>query len=134
MSGVTALPQLLASMSPALLPCEYVFASVATMAEANALIAEAVGIFREEEGITVICRREAAAQAGLPFDAAFRQITLRVHSSLEAVGFLAAVSTALAAAGIPCNAISARYHDHLFIPADKAYAAMRVLSSLGKSS
>ena len=43
-------------------------------------------------------------------------ITLDVHSSLESVGFLAAVSARLAAAGIPCNAVSAFHHDHLFVP------------------
>jgi hypothetical protein len=43
-------------------------------------------------------------------------ITLSIHSDLEAVGFLAAITTALAAIDIPVNAVSAYYHDHTFVP------------------
>jgi hypothetical protein len=50
-----------------------------------------------------------------------------VHSDLEAVGFLAAVSAALAGAGIPCNAVAALYHDHLFVAEADAERALEVL-------
>jgi hypothetical protein len=53
-----------------------------------------------------------------------------VHSPLQAIGFLAAVSAALTEAGIPCNAVSAFYHDHIFVPADWASRALEVLSLL----
>ena len=51
-------------------------------------------------------------------------ITLSVHSSLDAVGFLAAITNKLAAAAISFNPVSAYYHDHLFIPANRAEQAM----------
>jgi hypothetical protein len=53
-----------------------------------------------------------------------------VHSSLAAVGFLAAVSAALAEAGIACNPVSGVHHDHLFVPAHRADDAMAVLTRL----
>jgi len=49
-------------------------------------------IFREREGMTFVVRREDAESAGLPSQCPSRLITLTVHSSLEAVGFLAAVT------------------------------------------
>jgi hypothetical protein len=56
-----------------------------------------------------------------------------VHSSLEAIGFLATISTALARAGIPCNAVAAFHHDHLFIPVDRADDAFALLEALSKN-
>lgn len=57
-------------------------------------------------------------------------ITLSIHSSLEAVGFLAAILPRLAAAGMGVNPVSAFHHDHLFVPADRADDAMRILEEL----
>ena len=57
-------------------------------------------------------------------------ITLTVHSALDAVGFLAAVTARLAAAGIGANPVSAFFHDHLFVPAARADEALALLRSL----
>ncbi len=57
-------------------------------------------------------------------------ITLNIHSSLDAVGFLAAITTRLAAAGMGVNPVSGYFHDHLFVPADRADEAMTVLEGL----
>jgi hypothetical protein len=70
-----------------------------------------VHIFREREGTALIVRREEAESAELPYQFASRLITLTVHSSLEAIGFLAAITGRLAEAGISVNAVSAFYHD-----------------------
>jgi hypothetical protein len=59
-------------------------------------------------------------------------ITLTVHSSLEAVGFLAAGR--LAEAGISVNAVSAYYHDHLFVAEHRADEALRLLQSMSKQA
>jgi uncharacterized protein len=61
-------------------------------------------------------------------------ITLDIHSSLEAVGFLAAITTRLAAAGMGVNPVSAFYHDHLFVPAERAEEALGLLRDLAKDS
>jgi hypothetical protein len=57
-------------------------------------------IFREREGITVVLRRGEAERLGLAYQFPSRLITLTVHSSLDAVGFLAAITARLAEAGI----------------------------------
>ena len=95
--------------------------------------ADAVATFQEREGITSIVERTRARQLGLPVHYVAAWITLTVHSDLDAVGFLAAVTTALAAAGISCNVVSAVNHDHLFVPFARAADAMRVLDELSCS-
>ena len=57
-------------------------------------------------------------------------ITLAVHSSLEAIGFLAAITAQLADAGISVNAVSAFYHDHLFVPEHRASEALQLLQNM----
>jgi hypothetical protein len=128
--GETDLGRLLAGMRPALDPgTEWVFCVVPGGAPPDAAL-EPVAMVREAEGWTAVVPRERAARAGLPYEGTFRRITLTVHSSLAAVGFLAAVAGALAAAGIPCNAVSGAYHDHLFVPTGRADDAIAVLSAL----
>ena len=128
MTGTTELRALLKSLSPTIAEEDYVFVTVGDRSQLNGL--DAICVFREREGITAICGRVHAERAALVYDGTFRQITLAVHSSLQAVGLLAAVSAALAEAGIPCNAVSAFYHDHIFVPADLAARALDVLSLL----
>lgn len=89
--------------------------------------------FQEKEGLTLVLSAESATQAYLPFEAKFKQITLTVHSSLEAVGLTAAISDKLTQHNISANVIAAYYHDHIFVPADKASAAMIALQSFSKN-
>jgi hypothetical protein len=63
-----------------------------------------------------------------------RQITLKVHSSLEAVGLTAAFSRALTEAGISANVVAAYYHDHIFVPATDAERAIEALRQLSAAS
>ena len=48
----------------------------------------------------------------------------------RAVGFLAALLPTLAARGMGVNPVSGFFHDHLFVPADRAEDAMAVLRGL----
>lgn len=72
------------------------------------------------------------AAAGLAYPGTFRRVTLSVHSSLDAVGFMAAISTRLAANGIGVNPVAAYFHDHLFIPSARATEAMALLESFAR--
>jgi uncharacterized protein len=58
---------------------------------------------------------------------------LKVHSSLHAVGLLAAITERLSEAGISVNAVSAFHHDHLFVPHDRAVEAVELLATLGST-
>ena len=83
----------------------------------------------------MILRRETARKNGIAVDSVFRLISLHVHSSLNAVGLTAAISTKLAGEGISANVVAA-YHDHIFVPsqqADRALAAIKALQSESES-
>ena len=75
-------------------------------------------------------RREIADEAGLAYEFVGSWITLTVHSSLDAVGLTAAFSTALAQAGIGCNVLAGRYHDHILVPHAQRENAVAVLRAL----
>jgi hypothetical protein len=122
MPGERNLDILLRSLAPSLQEGEFVFC---TQPE---IVGDPVCAFREPEGWTLVLRRAAAERLGIPFAYPCRMITLTVHSSLEAVGLLAEVATRFAARGISVNVVSAYYHDHLFVPVDRAEEAMAALN------
>jgi uncharacterized protein len=128
-TGETNTEKLLALMSPALQPEEYVFCSVkgkyGDFAELSPLAS-----FRETEGLTLIIDRKKAVLAELTFESVFRAITLTIHSSLDAVGLTAAVASKLSEKGISANVVAAYYHDHIFVPTQKANSAMKALKEL----
>lgn len=129
MCGTTDLDELLRVMKPQLLAAEFVFCTVAgSLVDYVSL--KPVATFIEAEGLTLVLDKNTAQDAGLPFEGAFRQITLTVHSSLEAVGLTAAISAKLAAKGISANVIAAYYHDHIFVPSAKAEMALLALQEL----
>ena len=129
MSGERDLKTLLQNMKPVMHEGVFVFCTIPEGEEIPATI-RPVHIFREREGTTFVVRREEAESVGMPFQFASRLITLEVHSSLEAVGFLAAIATRLAEAGISVNPVSAFYHDHLFVPDHRAAEALQHLQNM----
>lgn len=133
MTGMTELPVLLRSMQPELRDEEVVFCSVSGDLQ-DYLALTPLAMFHEREGLTLVLSKITALVHGLAFDGSFQQITLNVHSSLEAVGLTAAVSAALAQQGISANVIAAYYHDHIFVPTLRAHDALNVLKALSNAS
>jgi len=129
MRGETDLKRLLGSMSPDLSAGVYVFATLPPGATRPAG-SNPVMIFREREGETLILLEDEANAAGLSSTFRCRMITLNVHSALDAVGFLAAITGRLAAAGMGVNPVSGYFHDHLFVRADRATEAMAILTAI----
>jgi uncharacterized protein len=127
--GESNLATLLQNMKPEMHDGVFVFCSIPANEEIPAALSP-VHIFREREGTTLVVRREEAEGARLSYQFASRLITLTVHSSLEAVGFLADITGRLAEAGISMNAVSAYYHDHLFVPEHRANEALRLLQNM----
>ena len=89
-----------------------------------------VMLFREDEGLTCVLADAHGGENSGSNDPQWAQITLRVHSSLSAVGLIAAVSAALAREGIACNPVSAFHHDHLFVPWPRRHDALAALAQL----
>ena len=131
MTGERNLDTLLRTMTPELEEGVFVFCTVDADSDVPAGLKPLL-LFREREGITLVVRRDDADRAGLPHQFASRLITLTVHSALDAVGFLDAVTTQLAAAGISVNAVSAFHHDHLFVPEHSAAEALRLLQEMSR--
>ena len=117
---------LLSSMEPELIPGEFVFVSTAGVQAPSGL--DPLGSVVEPQGLSLVLTREQADEAGLSYDFVAAWITLRVQSSLAAVGLTAAVSTALAGARISCNVIAGFHHDHLLVPHEHAEEALAILS------
>ena len=133
MTGETNLGTLLRSMKPIRHPKVYVFCSVADQ-NLNLDGLQPICLFKETEGTTLILTQTEADTHAFSYAVRFCMITLSIHSSLEAVGFLAAITAKLAEKGISVNPVSAYYHDHLFIPlerADEAMALLQEFSSMG---
>ena len=131
MSGERDLAKLLQNMKPEMHEDVFVFCSISSD-QTIPVTLNPVHIFREREGTTLVMRRAEAESAALPYQFASRLITLTVHSSLEAVGLLAAVTRQLAEAGISVNAVSAFYHDHLFVPERRADEALQLLQDIAR--
>lgn len=128
MPGETNLHTLLKTMKPKLNDGAFVFC---TLNDPSLVpVADAVMIFKEEEGTTLVLRKETADALQLNYSFITSWITLTVHSSLEAVGLTAAFSNALSANDISCNVVAAYYHDHIFVDKKDAEKAMAVLNKL----
>ncbi|MFX0085388.1 MAG: ACT domain-containing protein [Candidatus Hodarchaeota archaeon] len=135
MTGISDLKTLLKNMNPRLVANNLVFCSVSEEQFLNLNIFPTM-IFKEEKGITLIIRKDLAIKNLLCDTNAptWSMISLTVHSSLEAVGFLATITTYLAKFGISTNVVSAYYHDHLFVQNELADKVIKLLKNLSLSS
>lgn len=120
---------LLKQLQPILDPEEYVFCTVKDDLPKH-LSLTPLATFAETEGLTLVLSKSQAQLLGAETKIIFKRITLSVYSSLEAVGLTAVVASALAEQGVSANMIAAYHHDHVFVPANKATDAMKILSKL----
>lgn len=128
MSGENNLSKLIRSMKPVMNEGEYVFC---TFSEPDGFdFKDAICIFRETEGMSVILPKNIADQNKYNYSFVASWITLTVHSSLDAVGLTAAISKALAEKNISANVVAGYFHDHVFVSRRDAEKAMRVLGAI----
>ena len=133
MVGIVEIDVLLKEMKPVLDRTDYVFSTKDCFQINEEITAlNPIATFLESEGMTVVLSEVKAKRHKLHYDTVFNKITLEVHSSLEAVGLTAAISTALASHNISANVIAGYYHDHIFIPKDNADLALETLEGLTK--
>lgn len=130
MAGEMDLAKLLGGMRPQLNPGRYVYCTLPAKVPAGM---RPVVTVAEPEGVTVVVRQEEADDLGLRYEYVAAWITLQIHSALAAVGLTAAVAGRLAESGISCNVVAGFHHDHLFVAADDAEAAVRALEELAAS-
>ncbi|GEN73550.1 MULTISPECIES: ACT domain-containing protein [Chryseobacterium] len=130
MNGEKDLAKLLKSMKPKQNPGDYVFCTLKNIENFDLMNVEM--FFREDEGFTIIIKKEIADRLHLEYSVIMSWITLTVHSSLEAVGLTAAFSKALSENNISCNVVAAYYHDHIFINKKDTEKAIEVLTKLSE--
>ena len=123
MAGIIEIEELLKSMSPEIRGGEYTFCTVEGEL-ADYVHLNPLATYIEAEGLTLILAVETADKANIPYEGKYKQITLTVHSSLEAVGLTAAVAAKLTAYDISANVVAAYYHDHIFVQSEKADEAI----------
>ena len=133
MIGERDLRILLREMRPALDEAAYVITPVTPVVLATQR-PTVLGLFHEAEGVTLIVTTAEAARLGLPTSPEWAHITLSVHSSLLAIGFMARIATTLSTAGISVNPVAGCYHDHLFVPWPTRQQAMTTLRQLAEAS
>lgn len=132
MSGETNLEALFRTLTTSMADGIYVFTTLENRKTPEGL--EPKMVFQEAEGTTLILLREEAEEHHLAYEFPSKMITLNVHSSLEAVGFIARISTALSLQGMSVNPVAGFFHDHLFVPLGREMDALRVLDELKEAA
>lgn len=85
----------------------------------------------DRETTCIIEESKIGAQKFLGFDGDWRQITFDMVLPFSLIGFMAAVSGALAEAGVSLFAVSAYTTDHVFVKDAKLDVAVKALEKLG---
>lgn len=128
MAGEMDLQKLLGSLSADLIDGVFVFITIPAAEVPQGITPRMM--FHEAEGVTLIMLEDDAKAHGLDYEFRSRMITLNVHSSLDAVGFIAHIATLLAHEGMGVNSVAGFYHDHLFVPLGREQDALDVLAKI----
>jgi len=97
-------------------------------------LANALAVIKDDRETTcIIDESKLGAQKFLGFEGDWRMITFDMVLPLSLIGFFAAVSGALAEAGVNIFALSAYTTDHVFVKNQKLETAIKALEKLGLS-
>jgi len=132
-SGETKLSTLLQELRPRLSPIEFAF-GVVREGEQLPPHVQPVSTVREDEGLTVVAPADQLVGTRIDHIPGWAMISLEVHSSLSAIGLMAAVAQALAAESISVNAVAGFHHDHIFVQWDRRGDALQALSRLSQTA
>jgi len=117
----------LKNLNPVLLEDEYVFCTFLSSIYGDHNKLNPIASFNENEGLTLVVQKEIATFNNLEFKGTFKCISLNLISSLTSVGLTALISKALADNEISANIYAGYYHDHIFVPLEKANDAFKLL-------
>lgn len=97
-------------------------------------LANALAVIKDDRETTcIIDESKLGSQKFLGFEGDWRMITFDMVLPLSLVGFFAAVSDALADAGVNIFTLSAYTTDHFFVKNQKLETAIKALEKLGMS-
>jgi len=117
----------LKNLNPVLLEDEYVFCTFLSSIYGDHNKLNPIASFNEKEGLTLVVKKEIAKFNNLEFKDTFKCISLNLISSLSSVGLTALISKALADNEISANIYAGYYHDHIFVPLERASDAFKLL-------
>ena len=117
-------------LAPRLAPDHYVFCSLPGAQYGDLAQTHPLACVAEAEGLTLVLAQDQADGEGLAYTGLFRCISLGLHSSLDAVGLTAMISSELAQHGISANVIAGYHHDHVLVPSAQAQEALSLLQQL----
>ncbi|MFA6214808.1 MAG: ACT domain-containing protein [Candidatus Micrarchaeia archaeon] len=121
------------NLIPALAEGEYYFASIdeSQLMGVARHLPHMLGVFREEEGITIVFSKDILPQVRLltekKIEGPFALITFLAQTSLHETGITASFTATLAREKIPANVFSGYHHDHVLVPYEKREAALAAL-------
>jgi len=121
------LRKLIKEMKPTLNAGEYVFTTLSNVDVVSR--SETIFEFKEKEGTTIVLEKSKADELDIPYQFIASWITLRIHSSLDAVGLTAAFSRELAKHNISSNVVAGFYHDHIFVDKKDGEETIKVLTA-----
>lgn len=97
-------------------------------------LANALAVIKDDRETTcIIDESKLGSQKFLGFEGDWRMITFDMVLPLSLVGFFAAVSSALADAGVNIFTLSAYTTDHVFVKNQKLETAVKSLEKMGMS-
>ena len=117
----------LKNLNPVLLENEYVFCTFLSSIYGDHSKLNPIASFNEKEGLTLVVKKEIAKFNNLEFKDTFKCISLNLISSLTSVGLTALISKVLADNEISANIYAGYYHDHIFVPLERANDALKLL-------
>lgn len=95
-------------------------------------LAHSLAVIKDDRETTcIIDESKLGSQKFLGFEGDWRMITFDMVLPLSLIGFFAAVSEALAEAGVNLFAVSAYTTDHVFVKDQKLDTAVKALEKLG---
>jgi uncharacterized protein len=128
-AGDTDVVAMLSSLEVDQRPGRYVYVSV-PHGRLLRVDVQPLAMVEEAEGTTYVVHQEDADRDGYHYDFVGAWLTVRVHSSLAAVGLTAVISRALADAGVAANMLAGTYHDHVIVPCDRVDDARAAIAAL----
>lgn len=126
---VEDLADLLAHIDPTRRPGEFAFITVDAWSDVP-VGTEATVV--EDGRLSCVVTCDVATALGQSAEPRLAWITLRVHSSLTAVGLTAAVAEILASHGIAANVVAGHRHDHVLVPVERADVALAAIAALAQ--
>ena len=120
-------------LKPELLEGEFVFHSLVDASYGEFKEMNPIASIQEKEGLTLVIPKEIADRQNISYESSYRCISLGLTSDLDDYGLTALISGKLNESKISANIFAGKYHDHIFVPSNKAKEALLVLNDLEKN-